>query len=234
MEIKLYQYGALLCSFEGQVIRDILRADSSPGQEEEYRRVMDILLGFSEGRVESAGHGENCTEIDLGKVLSDGIITAEKTLSLPILLAAVRQCGASSGLLPEILHTMTVYANMQAAVMEIHYRSLVNLKRLSETVCEALYGMDESGDDFYADRAAEDIIAVLPEEALSLDNKCDLRLLAGTVRGIESIMARCLDNGNIERLEEFVQSVKPLTERLRGPEERENDEKEANGDKSEI
>lgn len=220
MRIELYQYGAHLCGFDERVIREIMRADSSPGQEEECRRVMEIIGKLSRKISPGISHDEPL-EIDLGEVLGDCEITADKTLALPILLSAVKRQGAAVRLLPEISRTMTVYTNMQTAVLEIHYRSLVNLKRLCEAVCSGLYENDAET-RVQADEAAEKIIAALPEEPLALDNKIDLRLLRSAVRGIEAVSVQCLEKANADKLEEFIRSVEPLLERLERMEE-END-----------
>ncbi|MDE7294609.1 MAG: hypothetical protein K2N72_09325 [Oscillospiraceae bacterium] len=217
MRIELYQYGNHLCGFDERVIREIMRADSSSGQEEEYRRVMEKMENLSR-----KNSSEEALEIDLGEVLEDGELTADKTLALPMLLSAVKRQGAAVRLLPEISHTMTVYTNMQTAILEIHYRSLMNLKRLCEAVCDGLYEEDtEVG--FRADEAAEKIIAALPREQLALDNKIDLRLLRSAVRGIEAVASGCTDKANSDKLEEFIRSAEPLLKRLDRMEE-ENDE----------
>ncbi len=223
MKIKLYQYGSHLCSFDDRVIREIMRADSSPGQEEEYRRVMEIM-GNLAGKSSRENSSAESPEIDLGKVLEDGELTADKTLALPILLAAVKRQGAAVRLLPQISRTMTVYANMQTAVLEIHYRSLINLKRLCDAVCDGLYENDETG--FRADEAAEKIIAALPREQLALDNKIDLRLLRSTVRGIEAVSAQCTQEENTRKLEEFIRSVGALLKRLDRMEEEDDEHSE--------
>ncbi|MDE6592571.1 MAG: hypothetical protein K2K57_05855 [Oscillospiraceae bacterium] len=221
MRIKLYQYGSHLCSFDESVIREIMRADSSAGQEEEYRRVMEIMGNLSQKHSRKKTPEESL-EIDLGVVLEDGELTADKTLALPMLLSAVKRQGAAVRLLPEISRTMTVYTNMQTAVLEIHYRSLINLKRLCEAVCDGLYENDDEV-GFRADKAAKKIIAALPREQLALDNKIDLRLLRSAVRGIEAVSAQCTQKANSERLEEFISSVEPLLKRLERMEE-ENDD----------
>lgn len=220
MRIKLYQYGSHLCSFDERVIREIMRADSSPGQEEEFRRVMEILGKLSQKSSREDPSVES-PEIDLGEVLEDGELTADKTLALPVLLSAVKRQGAAVRLLPEISRTMTVYTNMQTAVLEIHYRSLINLKRLCEAVCDGLYENDETG--FQADEAAEKIIAALPREQLALDNKIDLRLLRSAVRGIEAVSAQCTQQENVRKLEEFTRSVGSLLKRLERLEEETDD-----------
>ncbi|MCM1578706.1 MAG: hypothetical protein NC078_07925 [Ruminococcus sp.] len=209
MRIDIYQYGSPLCSFGENLVSEIMRADSSPGQQEEYNRVMGILSGFSRKYFPDTEDGT--LSLDLGKILGDGEITADKTIALPIVLSAVRRQGAALRLLPEIARTMTVYTNTHTAVLEIHYRSLVNLKNLCEAVCEALSML--SGDFPNPDGAAGIIARSLPKERLSLDNKTDISLLKSAVEGIRAVAEQsCGDDS--DSLFEFIDDVKPLLEKL--------------------
>lgn len=208
-EMELYVFGEFICAADAGDIRDILQADTSPGQQEEFNRIWDILKTW-------AAKDREGMRVDIGDILSDGRITVQKTEALPILLSVISRKGALLRLPPGVTRTMTVYSNMQAAALEFRYRSLISLKELSEAVCRGLDGIGSGG--MTPEEAEENITGALPDEMIALENLNDIRVLDSTVRGIERIRELC-DSSN-ERLEDFIIGVRPMLDRLHDEEEK--------------
>lgn len=199
-EFELCAFGRPVCSLDAALIGEIMKADTSSGQQEEYGKIMNILRGWS-----AVKGGRVC--IDVGNVLADGLITAEKTRAMPILLSAVRQQGALRMLPAEIARTMVFYSNMLAVSMESRYKSLVQLQRFSEALCSILDDICAGGTD--CKKAVENAAKALPEKMIPPGNSNDIELLRLTVKGVKTIISIC---GSSEPLERFIADAERLIE----------------------